>query len=171
MAGSVQQLKLRYANKGAAQQEVNESDVGTLTIDGDLEFQEGAALHIDIRGAVVGQYDVLHVTGDVTLAGILVVNLIDGFAPPNGLELAILNVEGRKEGNFADVRITGLPTESRALAEFRDGRLVIQSTDALLPGVGPCGAGLCGVGGLGVVSLSFTGLAVLRRTRILHRSP
>ena len=55
---------------------------GILTIGGDATIGQEGRLIVELGGVDVGeQYDALHVAGDVFLAGILDVTLIDGFAP------------------------------------------------------------------------------------------
>jgi hypothetical protein len=80
---------------------------GTLTIDGDYE-QHGGLLGIEIAGTVPGEFDVLKVTGDVTLRGDLVLHFIDGFAPRQGDEFMFLDVDGALSGQFANIQLRGL---------------------------------------------------------------
>ncbi|MEO8427877.1 MAG: hypothetical protein ABI651_12275 [Verrucomicrobiota bacterium] len=53
-------------------------------------------------------YDVLDVSGSVTLAGKLTVNFIDGFAPTNGQSFIMLRYGTNLVGNFDQVIVTGL---------------------------------------------------------------
>lgn len=79
---------------------------GQLTIDGDVVFQEGSVLEIEIAGIGEGQFDVLNVTGNLTMGGRLVLRFIDGFAPLQGQTFDLLTA-GTLEGSF-DVTIENL---------------------------------------------------------------
>jgi T5SS/PEP-CTERM-associated repeat protein len=80
---------------------------GTLTIDGNFE-QVGGVLGIEIAGTGPGQFDVLKVTGDVSLAGELLLHFIEGFAPRQGDEFMFLDVDGALAGAFANIEVRGL---------------------------------------------------------------
>ena len=80
---------------------------GTLTIDGDYE-QTGGLLGIEIAGTAPGQFDVLEVTGDVSLGGDLLLEFIDGFAPRQGDVFKFLDIGGALGGAFADVEVRNL---------------------------------------------------------------
>ena len=55
---------------------------GILTLGGDATIGQEGRLIVELGGVVGGeQYDALHVTGDVFLAGILDLTLLDGFVP------------------------------------------------------------------------------------------
>jgi len=81
---------------------------GTVTVKGDLTLQSmndqgaltGSVLEIQIGGPNAGtDYDVIDVTGHLTLAGTLHVALIDGFTPNPGQQFHILNA-GTTSGTF-----------------------------------------------------------------------
>lgn len=56
-----------------------------------IEFQPGAELEIKLAGLAQGtQYDKLTVTGPATLAGMLDVSLLGGFAPTIGDSFTVL---------------------------------------------------------------------------------
>jgi T5SS/PEP-CTERM-associated repeat protein len=80
---------------------------GTLTIDGNYE-QLGGTLEIEMAGTAPGQFDVLKVTGDVSLGGDLLLQFIDGFAPRQGDEFTFLDVDGSLAGAFANIEVRGL---------------------------------------------------------------
>ena len=91
---------------------------GVLTIAGDFTFTNpngfgasGGRLLIELGGTIAGtEYDVLHVLGDMDLAGgVLELVAIDGFTPGAGDIFAFLRVDGRITGSFASlVDHTGL---------------------------------------------------------------
>ena len=82
-----------------------------LTIDGDLEFDPSGRLQIEIGGTIAEtDYDVVDVTGNVTLDGFLDVFLIGGFTLSAGQTFDILNVSGTLTGlieNHAEGSVVG----------------------------------------------------------------
>jgi T5SS/PEP-CTERM-associated repeat protein len=80
---------------------------GTLTIDGDYE-QTGGTLGIEIAGTAPGQFSVLAVTGNASLAGALLLEFINGFAPRQGDVFEFLDVGGALAGSFANVELRNL---------------------------------------------------------------
>jgi hypothetical protein len=80
---------------------------GTLTIDGNYD-QRGGLLGIEIAGTAPGQFDVLAVTGNATLAGALLLEFVDGFAPRQGDEFKFLDVGGALSGAFANIEVRNL---------------------------------------------------------------
>ena len=83
---------------------------GVLTIDGDYtEVGDDGTLLAEVGGTLLGdEYDQLNVTGNVTLAGTLVVRFINGFAPHAGDEFAFLSVGGTQTGAFSQIEIENL---------------------------------------------------------------
>ena len=81
-----------------------------LTIDGDYtEVGDGGMLLAEVGGTVLGdEYDQLNVTGNVSLAGTLVVRFINGFAPHAGDAFAFLHVSSAQTGAFSHVEIENL---------------------------------------------------------------
>ena len=71
------------------------SSPGTLTVDGDY-FQAGSGvLVIEIGGTEAGvDHDVLNVLGDITIAGTVVFEFIEGFAPRAGQTFDFLDASG-----------------------------------------------------------------------------
>jgi T5SS/PEP-CTERM-associated repeat protein len=80
---------------------------GTFTIDGDYE-QIAGVLQIEFAGTAPGQFDVLAVTGDVTLGGKLWLEFIDGFVPQQGQVFQFLDIGGTLSGAFDSIRVVGL---------------------------------------------------------------
>jgi hypothetical protein len=70
------------------------SSAGTLTWTGNLTFESGSLLDIEIGGTTAGtQYDVVNVSGTLTMNGVLNVRLLNGFAstiqPTDTFDIAI----------------------------------------------------------------------------------
>lgn len=64
----------------------------SVTFGNNVGFGSGATLEIELGGTAAGsQYDQVHVTGDLSLAGTLAVSLINGFMPATGNTFDILN--------------------------------------------------------------------------------
>lgn len=68
---------------------------GLLTIDGDLNVDIDSTIVIEIAGTgSVEAYDVVDVTGDAIVDGMIVLKFIDGFAPTAGDQFEFLRVGG-----------------------------------------------------------------------------
>ena len=84
---------------------------GILTFGGNTTIGQDGRLIIEIGGAVVGdQYDALHVDGDVVVAGILDVSLIDGFTPSMDDSFVVLrgaSVTGRFANAIDTINVGG----------------------------------------------------------------
>ena len=66
-----------------------------------------AALNIELGGATQGsQYDAIHVTGQLSLAGMLAVSLINNFSPIAGTQFDILDW-GSRVGAFQTLQLPG----------------------------------------------------------------
>ncbi len=76
--------------------------VGSLTIAGRLTSGDTGELGIEIAGLGSGQFDVLTVTGPVTLAGRVAVSLLPGYLPTIGDTFRVFNYASRT-GSFAQV--------------------------------------------------------------------
>ena len=57
---------------------------GTLTIDGDYEQDVNGILELEVRGTNLGEYDVLNVLGEATIAGQVAIRFVDGYVPEIG---------------------------------------------------------------------------------------
>lgn len=79
---------------------------GHLIIEGDVVFEDSSVLEMEIAGIGDGQFDVLTVTGELTMGGTLVLRFIDGFAPKTGQTFDLLTA-GTLHGSF-DVVIENL---------------------------------------------------------------
>ncbi len=63
---------------------------GTLLVNGILEIQAGGTFFVDAEGFLAGAFDQMNVTGNVTLAGNLDVNLFGGYIPGMGDNFIII---------------------------------------------------------------------------------
>ncbi len=170
VAGSVQVIKAKLPDaKQALFENAVSEGIGTLTVDGDVQFDEGSILHIDVSGAADGQHDVLHVTGTATFNGTLEVNFIDGFVPQPGEIIAFLQIDGATIGQFSEIKFLGLPEGFAAEGRFINGALEVGgSSPAPLP-AGICGIGLCGAGMMPLVSAMLIGHSLRRLRRAVPR--
>ena len=76
---------------------------GTIDFGGDLSFGPTAGLEIEIGGLLASEFDGLNITGDLSLAGDLAVDLVSGFTLGSGMEFVIAEVDGTLSGTFADL--------------------------------------------------------------------
>ncbi len=84
------------------------SPAGTLAINGNYTQDEQATCYIDLAGPNAGQYDRLQVSGQISLAGRLIVKSINGYVPEIGERFTILTC-GSRVGSFS--LETGCPGE------------------------------------------------------------
>ena len=99
---------------------------GTMTVEGDYTQTSAGALTIRLTGGLGGgaSNDVLSVTGNITLAGALTLNFLDGFAPKRGERFSFLQAGAGLAGKFDQVVITGLAPEFQyQLSEATAGSL------------------------------------------------
>lgn len=75
--------------------------VGSNTFGDDITLSADSTLFVDIAGTAPGEFDVLSVGGDATLAGDLVVSFTNGFMPTIGDTFDIVKVDGISSGAFA----------------------------------------------------------------------
>jgi T5SS/PEP-CTERM-associated repeat protein len=76
----------------------------------------------------------LVVNGDATLAGTLVLQFVNGFAPRQGNSFDLIDVAGTVTGAFANVEVRGLVPDSDFAEDFVDGKLTLTAlsdTEAL----------------------------------------
>lgn len=78
---------------------------GPFTITGDLVQQSSGGVEIDLGGPTpIVEHDQVRVTGNVSLAGSLIVRLLPGFAPRGGEQFTVLTVaDGTLTGEFDEV--------------------------------------------------------------------
>lgn len=96
------------ANQFAGAQIQPANSPGTLTLDGNFIEQAGSRLVVEAAGLGAGQFDVLHVTGNATLAGTLEVHLLNGYLPKSGDTMPFMQVDGTVSGSFANITFPDL---------------------------------------------------------------
>lgn len=128
---------------------------GAVSFGGDVSFTSGASLLMEVAGTEAGsEYDVLDITGEMTMDGALTVALLDDFAPELGDAFDLFDFTG-VEGEFADVILPEL-----------DGGLMWD--DSAFYSTGTLSVAVPEPGSLALLGLS--GLALLRR-RSNRRGP
>jgi len=78
------------------------TSVGELTVDGSYTQTEDGALYIEIGGREEGEYDHLHVSGPVELAGTIWIRMLEGFTAVAGDTFQVLSCDSRT--GFFDVK-------------------------------------------------------------------
>lgn len=98
---------------------------GSLAATGGLTQGPQGVLHIELGGLTpVSEYDVLNVTGDATLDGILTVELIGMYDPPVGTTFDILvTTAGTVSGQFASIEPLVLATGRAVDATYLPDRV------------------------------------------------
>jgi hypothetical protein len=77
------------------------SSIGTTEIQGNYNQLTDGMLEIEIGGTSAGQFDLVNVTGNAVLGGLLDVNLNNSFSPSVGQSWEIIDVAGTLSGTFA----------------------------------------------------------------------
>jgi hypothetical protein len=80
---------------------------GTLTIAGNYVQGAAGALNVELGGTGAGQYDVLNVTGTVTLAGTLNVSMFGGFTGSVGDVFNVITAGSVLGGTFGSLNYPG----------------------------------------------------------------
>lgn len=107
-------------------------DVGTLTLDDDLQMSNTSVLEIEIGGEAAGsQHDVLSVTGAANLDGDLLVTLINGFIPSMGDWFTVIT-GGQLTGAFDELQLPGLASGLVWHADYSATELMLSVTSASL---------------------------------------
>jgi T5SS/PEP-CTERM-associated repeat protein len=82
---------------------------GTAAVNGNYEQDPGGQLSLNLSGTNASSgYDELYVTGDISLAGTLTLNFLNGFASKTGQTFSLINYGGHLAGNFDQIQINGL---------------------------------------------------------------
>lgn len=79
---------------------------GTIEIDGDLDLESDSETVIEISGMMGTPHDMIMVTGDALLDGILQIDAIDGYTPSPGDEFTVLMSDDLDSTVFEDVEAT-----------------------------------------------------------------
>jgi T5SS/PEP-CTERM-associated repeat protein len=93
-----------------------------VTFEGPVSLVSSDNLRIELAGAAPGQYDSLHIAGDLALDGTLDVALLNAFQPQRGQQFLIADVDGALTGRF-----TGL-TQGARVGTFGGADLFISYT-------------------------------------------
>ncbi|MDX1460988.1 MAG: hypothetical protein R3348_08020, partial [Xanthomonadales bacterium] len=83
---------------------------GTLTVFSDYMQSGAGVLEIELGGTQAGEFDLLSVTGDASLGGVLEVVLIDGFMPRENDEFVVLTAAS-VAGTFDTVTLVDFPPD------------------------------------------------------------
>ena len=111
------------------------SSPGTIVVDGDLVQGPAGALIVEIGGTAPGTFDVVTVTGDVKLAGTLVLRFVGGYLPQPGDAFPFLT--GKKvKGAFDAVVVEGVGPGFDFTLGAEDGALAVTAAAAAAPA--PC---------------------------------
>jgi hypothetical protein len=120
-------IMANVVNNGALVRPGGTGDTATLSIVGNYTQASGGALAVEIAGTAAGEFDVLSVTGTVTLAGALHAAMINGAAAPSGSNFPIVAASNRV-GTFATTNLAaGLSTVYTA-----DGLVLAGPPDPLI---------------------------------------
>lgn len=79
---------------------------GTIEIEGDLDLESDAQTVIEISGMSGNPHDMIMVTGDALLDGVLQIDAIDGYVPSPGDEFTVLMSGDLDSTTFEDVEAT-----------------------------------------------------------------
>lgn len=120
-------VSTRFTNAGTIQPGTSP---GNLRITGNLKNTSTAIYDAEIGGKNPGQFDELRASGSATLAGILNVNLINGYLPGLNDTVKVLNY-GSKTGAFGE--INGLRTGGQYdfVPLYKDTALFLIASDSL----------------------------------------
>jgi sugar lactone lactonase YvrE len=145
-----------------------------VTFEGDVNFGPSSTLNIELAGTAIGDFDRLEVSGmgsDVSLDGMLTVELINGFTLPPGDIFEIIDVGGVLSGQFDGLaegslvavmgNVSGVPVVITYMhgAGMNNVALVAVPEPARVAGLGIIAASLCGW--LASASKRKTGKALL----------
>jgi hypothetical protein len=92
-------------NTGAIVRPGGTGAAGTLTVAGSYTQGAGGRLAVEVGGTGAGQFDVLAVTGNASLAGAMDVGFLGGFTPGSSDTFRVLTA-GSRNGNFQFVNGT-----------------------------------------------------------------
>lgn len=81
---------------------------GLITVNGDFEQGSSSTFVMEVAGTSAGLYDVINVSGNMSLLGKLELDFINGFAPDAGDDFQLFAVGGTQSGSFSSITISGL---------------------------------------------------------------
>jgi hypothetical protein len=95
---------------------------GALHVGGDYLQGPLGKLALEIAGPTAGtEYDVLDVSGDVTLAGEVEITLVAGYVPAEGTRFNLIAYDGTFDASQAEFRVTGAPPGTQFSAFAANG--------------------------------------------------
>jgi fibronectin-binding autotransporter adhesin len=103
---------------------------GTLNINGSYAQAAGGILEMEFAGLGAGQFDVLNVTGNATLDGLLTANL--SYNPIDGQEFTIIQTTNGITGNFSAVQ-TNYPSYTALFSVFNNNGILKFSAISVIP--------------------------------------
>lgn len=109
---------------------------GTLSIvgtPGDVLLGGASVLNSQLGGAAAGQFDVLSVSGAITLDGTLNLTLVNGFVPQVGQTFAVVTA-GSLSGTFATITGTDLGGGRELQLSYTGTSVVVTVTGEVTPG-------------------------------------
>jgi hypothetical protein len=122
---------------------------GTTVIDGGYTQDATGTLAIDLGGTGAGLFDLVEVTGDATLDGLLDVDLIDGFVPQLADTFTILTATGTITDNGLDLLWDGPAAMQMNLVDLTGGGQALVLENVPEPG----SLVLLALGGLAMLGL------------------
>ena len=112
----------------AAAQPVLSETIGSLNIDGNLSLLSDSIVEIEIGGLLQGEeYDLLSVSGDLTLGGLLKIQFIGDFLPGIDNSFSLIEVSGDLFSDFSDIELLGLDGLLAYDLEFVGGNLILSN--------------------------------------------
>ena len=76
------------------------NSAAVVSFDGDVFLEPGAHLFIELGGTEYGAFDRFDISGDLSLGGLLTLDLVGGFVPEQDDEFLIADVSGLLSGQF-----------------------------------------------------------------------
>ena len=101
------------------------TSTGKLKITGNYNQVSAGALNANITGANSGQFNVLSVSGNASLAGTLNIKLLNNFVPLIGATFQILTAR-RVEGTFANVTGTAINSDEHFTVTYNSNNVALE---------------------------------------------
>jgi hypothetical protein len=108
---------------------------GTLIIEGDFSQGVGGTLEIELAGAAEGEFDVLEIAGNASLAGTLDVLLLGGFVPAAGQSFEIITANAIT-GQFDPENLPDLGTELSLVVDYGATAVTLLVQGGCIPHIG-----------------------------------
>jgi T5SS/PEP-CTERM-associated repeat protein len=108
-------------------------DPGPITVIGNINFQMGSMLDLEIAGTGAGQFDQLNITGNGLFHGTIDLDFINGFTPVTGETFDLINVSGLANFSGDTVNVLGLPPGFNFTESFANGEFVLTTEGGTTP--------------------------------------